>query len=221
MHEVAPDVFQLRSFPNNSINVYIIGDVLIDAGTRMARPGILRQIKGRKITAHSLTHVHADHQGASKAICETLNIPLYCGKADTPAMESGSMEKQIPRNVVTRLFDVIWTGPGYPVARSLSEGDEVAGFTVIDVPGHSPGHIAYWRERDRVLILGDVIANLNFLTFQTQLVEPPTIFTLNPVQNRASARKLAALHPRIVCFGHGKPLYDGAKFVDFVERLPV
>jgi glyoxylase-like metal-dependent hydrolase (beta-lactamase superfamily II) len=220
MHEVAPDVFQLSSLPNNSINVYIIGDVLIDAGTRWAGPGILRQIKGRKITAHSLTHVHADHQGSSKAICQTLNIPLYCGKADAPAMESGNMEKQIPRNALTRLFDVVWTGPGHPVARNLTEGDEVGGFTVLDVPGHSPGHIAYWRERDRVLILGDVIANLNFLTFQTQLGEPPTIFTLNPAQNRASARKLAALRPAVVCFGHGKPLYDGAKFVDFVERLP-
>mgnify|MGYP002128813951 CR=1 FL=1 len=36
----------------------------------------------------------------------------------------------------------------------LREGDEVAGFEVLDAPGHSPGHIALWREQDRTLIAG-------------------------------------------------------------------
>ncbi len=43
------------------------------------------------------------------------------------------------------------------VDRALAEGDEVAGFRVLDTPGHSPGHVAYWRESDGVLICGDVM----------------------------------------------------------------
>jgi glyoxylase-like metal-dependent hydrolase (beta-lactamase superfamily II) len=95
----------------------------------------------------------------------------------------------------------------------------VVRFTVIDTPGHSPGHLAYWRETDRTLVLGDVLVNLNFWTGQPRLGEPPRQFTLDAAQNRASARKLAALAPRVVCFGHGPPVYDGQRVVDFIDRL--
>jgi glyoxylase-like metal-dependent hydrolase (beta-lactamase superfamily II) len=44
-------------------SIYLIEDVLIDAGTRHAGRRILRQLKGRDVTAHALTHVHPDHQG--------------------------------------------------------------------------------------------------------------------------------------------------------------
>jgi hypothetical protein len=40
------------------------------------------------------------------------------------------------------------------------------------------------------------------------------------VENRRSARKLAALEPRLVLFGHGRALRDTRKFVDFVDALP-
>jgi glyoxylase-like metal-dependent hydrolase (beta-lactamase superfamily II) len=35
----------------------------------------------------------------------------------------------------------------------------VAGVEVLEVPGHSPGALAFWRQRDRVLVCGDVLAN--------------------------------------------------------------
>jgi hydroxyacylglutathione hydrolase len=46
--------------------------------------------------------------------------------------------------------------PPHPVARRLREGDAVGDFVVLDVPGHSPGHIALWRASDRTLVVGDV-----------------------------------------------------------------
>jgi glyoxylase-like metal-dependent hydrolase (beta-lactamase superfamily II) len=52
-----------------------------------------------------------------------------------------------------------------------------------------------------------------------QLREPPEFFTPDPAQNRESARKLAALEPALVCFGHGPPLRDTKKFTDFVAGL--
>ena len=65
---------------------------------------------------------------------------------------------------LNRLQQRFWTGPPHPVARALVEGDEVAGFTVLESPGHSRGQVAYWRESDRVLILGDVLNNMNVRT---------------------------------------------------------
>jgi hydroxyacylglutathione hydrolase len=221
MKQLARDVYLLRGFPPNAINVYLVADVLIDAATRQGEKRILRQIDGRAVTAHALTHAHPDHQGASHAICVRLGIPLWCGQGDIPAMETpgGVTNSQAPGwlNGLQRHF---WTGPAHPVARALAEGDEVAGFTVLETPGHSHGHVAYWRESDRVLILGDVLNNMNLMTGIPGLHEPPAVFTADPARNRDSARRLAELRPALACFGHGPPLRDPDRLSDFVARLP-
>ena len=90
---------------------------------------------------------------------------------------------------------------------------------VLEVPGHSAGHVAYWRESDRVLVLGDVLNNMNVLTGLPGLHEPKVIFTIDPAQNRDSARRIAALDPALVCFGHGPPLRDPRKLTEFVAGL--
>jgi glyoxylase-like metal-dependent hydrolase (beta-lactamase superfamily II) len=106
------------------------------------------------------------------------------------------------------------------VSRVLREGDEVAGFTVLDTPGHTRGHVSFWRESDRVLILGDVLNNMNLFTGIPGLNQPPALFTTDPVRNRASIRRLAALRPALACFGHGAPLRDPDKLADFAAQLP-
>ena len=70
MKELPPGLWQLRGFPPHGINVYLMGDVLVDAATRRAGRRILGQLKGRPVTAHALTHAHPDHQGASHEVCE-------------------------------------------------------------------------------------------------------------------------------------------------------
>ena len=50
--------------------------------------------------------------------------------------------------------------------------------------------------------------------------EPPEIFTLDPVENRRSIRKLLELRPSLVCVGHGAPLRDISKLERLVEGLP-
>jgi glyoxylase-like metal-dependent hydrolase (beta-lactamase superfamily II) len=103
------------------------------------------------------------------------------------------------------------------VARSLREGDDLGhGFTVLETPGHSDGHVAFWRERDRTLVLGDVFLNLNVVTTVPGLHEPPRILTRDPRRNRESARRLAALEPELALFGHGPPLRDPAALTAFV-----
>ena len=221
MKQLAEDVYMLRGWPPNAINVYLVGDVLIDAATRQGEKRIKRQIAGRPVNAHALTHAHPDHQGASHAICEQLGIPLWCGQGDIPAMETpGGVKNSQAPGWLNMLQQRFWTGPPHPVARALSEGDEVAGFTVLTTPGHSPGHVAFWRESDRTLILGDVLNNMNVLTGVPGLHEPPAVFTPDPVRNRVSVRRLAALEPALTCFGHGAPLRDPGKLTRFAASLP-
>lgn len=221
MKELAPGLWQLRGFPPQGINVYLMGDVLVDAATRRAGKRILGELKGRPVTAHALTHAHPDHQGASHEVCTELGIPFWVGEHDADAAENSELigERQ-PDHWLNRLAAKRWTGPGHPVDRRLREGDVVAGFSVLDVPGHSRGHVAFWRESDRVLVLGDVLNNMNVLTGRRGLYEPKWFFTEDPARNRASIRKIAALEPDLVVFGHGPPLRDAAALAAFAAGLP-
>ena len=107
-----------------------------------------------------------------------------------------------------------------PVARSLHEGDDIGhGFTVFETPGHSDGHLAFWRESDRTLVLGDVFFHMHLLTTVRGLHEPWRIFTRDPQRNRDSARRLAALEPELALFGHGPPLRDPAALKAFSDAF--
>ena len=221
MKQLADGVWQLSGFPPNGINVYLIEDVLIDAATRHATRRIVRQLKDHKLSAHALTHAHPDHQGASRAVCERYGVPFWVGENDADAAEDPSLIGQRqPDSAIAQFFVKTMTGPGHRVDRKLHEGDEVAGFSVIDVPGHSAGHVAYWRASDGVLILGDVLNNMDVLTAIPGLTEPKPYLTPDPAENRRSAKKLGPLEPKLVLFGHGAPLRDTKKFVDFVDNLP-
>jgi hydroxyacylglutathione hydrolase len=192
--------------------------VLIDAGTSSDRRRILSQLAGRTVSAHALTHAHPDHFGSSHAVCEQLGIPLWCGEKDAAVAEG---ERPQPgKGRAAKLLSRLPLPHPHPVERRLRDEDEVAGFTVLDVPGHSPGHVAYWRESDRTLICGDVLFNLSLPTLKPGLREPYDMLTADPPRNRDSARRLAELKPNLVLFGHGPPLRDGERFVRFVESLP-
>lgn len=216
---LAEDLYLLRGFPPYAINEYLVEDVLIDAGTRHAAGRILRQLGGCEVSAHALTHAHGDHQGSSHEICQALDIPLWCGELDAPAVEDGRILERMPRHPITAVLGRLLPGPPHPVARRLQEGDVVAGFTVLDTPGHSAGHISFWRESDRTLICGDVYTNIDTVTGLPGLHEPKAFFTPDPQRNRASMRRLAELEPALVCFGHGRPLRDPAKLREFAARL--
>lgn len=216
MQEVAPDVWQLEGAPRNAINQYVIGDVLIDAGIAFAHKRVVEQAKAAGITAHALTHAHIDHFGGSSHVLAALAVPMWVGEADAPAVEAGRQVSQIPG----RGERMIWAGSKpCKVDRLLREGDDVAGFEVLSTPGHSPGHVSYWRESDRVLICGDVMWGNNAFLMSGPPREPYTFLSPDPIENRRSARRLAALEPAVVCFGHGPILRDAARFQAAVARL--
>ena len=121
----------------------------------------------------------------------------------------------LPRTPVSNLFMRVSSGPGHTVARALREGDEVAGFKVLDTPGHTPGHVAFWREADRVLVAGDIIFNLDYFGGRPGLTEPFRFVNSDVGQLRESARRIAELEPELVLFGHGPPLRDPAKLARF------
>jgi glyoxylase-like metal-dependent hydrolase (beta-lactamase superfamily II) len=216
---LAPGVWRLDELPRPLINVYLAEDVLIDAGRRWDRRRIAKQLEGRQLSMLALTHVHPDHQGCAKRLCEERGVPLACHADDVDAME-GRREVSATAAPIAKLFGRLWQGPPHKVDRVLSEGDEIAGFRVVHAPGHAPGEVVFFRERDRVAICGDVVRNISFLSLRTRLAEPPKDLTLDPVENRRSIRKLAALEPSLILPGHGPAVTDMAAFRRFADALP-
>ncbi len=224
MVAVADDVWQLALIPRNGINAYLIGDVLVDTGIKQSAGKIAGMLEGRTISAIALTHAHGDHAGAMKRLVEQFGVPVWCGAADRTATETGRLDLSptIERLHLAEIAQAAAGFDGTPVARALAEGDSLtAGFTVLDTPGHSPGHVSFWREADRTLICGDVFFNMNVLTTTPGLHQPLALATPDPAENRNSERRLAALRPDTVGFGHGPVLRDAAsKLHDFVQALP-
>jgi glyoxylase-like metal-dependent hydrolase (beta-lactamase superfamily II) len=221
MTELAPGVHLLTGFPKYGINWYLAGDVLIDAGSKIDKGRILKQLRGHNVTAHALTHAHPDHQGASHAVCTELGIPFLVPEADVAAAEDPDVIKQRqPDHWLPKLMQAMFAGPGHKVDQVLHEGDDVGGFKVLDTPGHSAGHVSFWRESDRVLICGDVINTMHPFLMTRGVREPFDAFTPDPPQNRRSIKQIADLDPALVLVGHGPPLRDVQQLKDLAARLP-
>ncbi len=225
MRAIAEDVWQLPLVPRDGINAYLIGDVLVDTGIKQSAGKIAGMLAERKISAIALTHAHPDHAGALNRLAKQFGVPVWCGAADRAATEAGRVvvSSTILRLRLGGIAQAAGGFDGTPVARSLAEGDSLAaGFTVLDTPGHSPGHVSFWREADRTLICGDVFFGMNILTTLPGLYQPFALATPDPAENRNSERRLAALVPDTVGFGHGPVLNQdaAAKLRDFVHALP-
>ena len=221
MKYLAPGVWRLKEVPIPSINVYLAEDVLIDAGRRWDRRRIFAELDGVEISELALTHVHPDHQGVAKDVCEARRVPLACHADDVEAMEGRRpVQEAGTDNLVNRTIRALWQGPPCKVDRALEEGDEVAGFRVVHAPGHARGEVIFFRDSDRVAICGDVIRNLSYATGLPGIKEPPDVFTYDPAENRRSIHKLAALEPSLILPGHGGAVTDMAAFGRFVAALP-
>jgi glyoxylase-like metal-dependent hydrolase (beta-lactamase superfamily II) len=217
MRRVADGVWQLWGVIPHLINAYLIqtprGDVLIDAGIRWTAARLLRTLRKRKLAMVALTHVHPDHQGAAAAVCRQYGVPLACHVDDADVMEG--KRPMEPNTTLVRLADRLWSGPPYPVDIRWKGGERLGEWQVIHAPGHTPGHVIFYRERDRTAIVGDVVRNLTLCGGLGRLAEPLHDFSVDPALNRRSLRLLADLRPALLCFGHGPPRREAGE----VERL--
>ena len=108
------------------------------------------------------------------------------------------------------------------VDRTISDGEILpycGGIQIIHTPGHTPGHVAFFRPSDKVLITGDAIVTVDLnsvwgfllwcLRINYQRVSgPPWYSTWNWRVAKESVAVLARLEPHILAPGHGEPMAD-------------
>jgi glyoxylase-like metal-dependent hydrolase (beta-lactamase superfamily II) len=215
------DVQRLSLAPRGALNAYLLGDVLVDAGLPGQGGAIVRVLGTRPVNCHVLTHPHLDHAGGSARVCRAFGLEgAACGSSDLVDLRAGRSPELALRPRLQPLSRAL--GRFTPVAATdLADGETVGpGFVVVPTPGHTPGHVSLWRAVDRVLIAGDALMGLHPLSGRPDLRLPPRFDQPDPAAVRASARRLAALEPQVVFFGHGLPLTDATQRLhDFAATL--
>lgn len=214
------------------VNIYLYGNpatnnfVLIDAGMPHSADKIISVIEERfganaKPNAIILTHGHFDHVGAIIELVEYWNVPVYAHQLELPYLtgEKGYPEPDasVEGGLVAKMSPIFPTEPiqlGNKVQALPSDGSVpyMDGFHWIHTPGHSPGHVSFFREKDQLLIVGDAFitvkqdALFQVLTQHKEINGPPRYLTTDWQLAWDSVKKLVTLNPQIAVTGHGLPM---------------
>jgi glyoxylase-like metal-dependent hydrolase (beta-lactamase superfamily II) len=219
--QIAEGVWRHAGDLRQGMNVYFLADAdgdgdgvtIFDAGTSQMtdRAREAAETIG-PIKRIVLGHSHADHRGIAKDI----DAPVYCHPDERADAESDGGYHyfdldEIPFRLPRLLYPWLlrrWDCGPLEIAGTVSEGDDVCGFEVKHFPGHSPGLIGLWRERDRLALVSDTFYVVDSMRFKpTELPNVPSpIFNQDTEQAIESVRKLAALEPRIAAPGHAEPV---------------
>ncbi len=222
---------------------------LIDTGTKGCETAIQEAAErlfgpGAPPAAILLTHDHPDHAGSALALARLWatdvyvhpdEMPMVLGDMATFRRFANPLDRWLVLPVMRlmgarRAEAMIARASIGDVTRSFDPGDRLPGlpdWEAIPTPGHAPGHVAFFRRNDRVLIAGDALVTvdvnspLGFITKKQTVAGPPWYATWNRALAQRSVSVLARLEPRVLAGGHGVPITGAetaAKVQAFAER---
>jgi glyoxylase-like metal-dependent hydrolase (beta-lactamase superfamily II) len=223
---IADDVMFVRTM---MVNVYLIKHgaswVLVDAGLRGYADAIrqaARDLVGSDAppSAILLTHAHFDHIGSLEALLERWDVPVFAHPLERPYLTGRSSypppDPLVGRGAMALLSRLYPRGPIDISGRLQRLGDGrsvpvLEGWQWVPTPGHTAGHVSFYRERDRLLIAGDAVTTtkqesvMAVATQRPELHGPPAYFTQDWRASADSVGRIAALEPETLASGHGEP----------------
>jgi len=239
--EVAPGVWGMKIV---FVNIFMIATgnhknwVLIDAGLK----GFSKNIESMAADlfgpnnppeAIILTHGHFDHIGTLKKLLKTWDVPVYVHTLELPYVTDRSSYPPPDPTVGGGLMSALSLFyPKNPInlginVHVLPENGSLPflpEWRYIFTPGHSPGHVSLWRQRDKLIIAGDAFVTtrqesaFSVAAQKKEISGPPKYFTIDWVASAASVKALQILQPAIAATGHGKPMY-GQELTDGLAYL--
>ncbi len=216
MEQIAEGVYLVRGGLPAVMNVYLIEDgggvTVFDAGCS-SMAGKLRKAAAKfgGVKRVVLGHSHTDHRGTAPALAKD-GAQVWCHVAELADAEADGGMHYFKLDLLPHIHNRVamahllkhWDGGPVPIEGTLAEGDHVAGFEVIHLPGHAPGLIGLFRERDGLVLSSDAIYTINPLNGRKGAPRIPVdAFNLDTEMAKASALKLAAIGPKRIWAGHG------------------
>jgi glyoxylase-like metal-dependent hydrolase (beta-lactamase superfamily II) len=166
-------------------------DRILACAERFGRAGGIRYIV--------LTHSDMDHVGSAARLKELTGAAVAIHWLDAPVL-SGAERSAKGGRVMGVLRRLVRVGTVVP-DMMLTNGEKIGGFTVMHVPGHTPGSIVLFRA-DGVVFSGDAL-----LSDKRGNVMPPSPrLSLDRVQADVSAAQIKALPTSLLLPGHGAPV---------------
>ncbi|HEY2283866.1 MAG TPA: ester cyclase [Solirubrobacteraceae bacterium] len=212
---VAEGVWVVQGQPGRC-NVYLIegegGVTVFDAGARTMTRSVARaaaRLGG--IERIVLGHGHTDHRGTAPG----LGAPVWCHPEEVQDAEGSGGWRYWPADLaglppaakqIQKAFHrYAWDDGPVKIAGTVSEGDDVAGFKVIELPGHAPGLIGLWRESDRLALVSDCFYTIDMWGRNRKPSVPVETYNYDTSAARESMRKLAQMEPAAAWPGHARP----------------
>lgn len=212
--------------------------VLIDTGLENSADFIVESAEkrfGKNNPPKSiiLTHGHFDHVGSVIKLFKLWKAPVYIHKLELPFV-TGS--KDYPKGDPTVDEGMVAKmSPTFPHTSidlgshvsALPEDGSVPGmpdWKWILTPGHTEGHVSLFREKDRVLIVGDAFSTtkqeslISMITQREQISGPPKYLTTDWEKAEKSVRLIRDLKPALVIPSHGKPM-SGEEVTEHLNML--
>ncbi|EAE6700600.1 MBL fold metallo-hydrolase [Listeria monocytogenes] len=200
------------------VNCYLIlekdGLTLIDTGILAHAKGIISLIHKLKLPLKRilLTHAHGDHIGGLVAVKAAFPEALVM---------VGSREKLLVETKEIYAFEAQRPLKGsysdkFPVKinQVLKDGDMVGSLLIIDTPGHTPGSISFFDERNGHLFVGDLFQTRGGAAIcgeKRWLFPFPAMGSWDLSTSIASAEKVQLLDVTEIACGHG-PVMNMADF---------
>ena len=207
---------------------------LVDTGSAGCAPSITRAAEslfghGRPPEAVFLTHHHPDHTGSVRELAELWEcpfwvhpdeLPLTRGELPTVRRYANPLDRWIILPLLRlygsrRAEEVVARSSLEDVVRALDPTAQLPGlpgWEPIPTPGHTPGHVAFFRGDDKVLLTGDALVTVllnswrGLLPGRQDISRPPWYTTWDWEVAKRSVGVLADLEPRVLAGGHGRPL---------------
>jgi glyoxylase-like metal-dependent hydrolase (beta-lactamase superfamily II) len=182
---------------------------LIDCGYAGSARRISRAITGLGRSADDLrrvivTHGHPDHAGSAAELA-ALGATVHLHPADAARLAI-TWRDVARRPSKGHVFSAMTPEP--PGFEPIEDGDVLpvlGGLRVVHTPGHTPGSVCLYGERDRVLFVGDNLQRrFGRLSFASGL------YSDDPVLARRSMSRLTSLDIDTIVFGHFAPIVGGA-----------
>jgi glyoxylase-like metal-dependent hydrolase (beta-lactamase superfamily II) len=212
--------------------------VLFDTGFPVLGAIAIRQAAARRYGANRpplaiiLTHGHFDHAGSASALAEQWRVPIYAHRLELPFLTGQSdYPPQDPTvggafGLLSRIFPNRRYDLGARIHPLPSDGSvpHLPGWRSVHTPGHTPGHVSFFRDVDGALIAGDAVTTVNqeswttLLTMPRELRWPPIPLTTDWDLARESVQRLSHLRPWLIAAGHGLPL-EGSHVAPAMEAF--